>query len=238
MGDDRAKKGRSAALGRKAWIALALGCVAPAVSLSAELACHRAGIVVTGAAAQDLQIACAGARDALAWLAPAGLTLERGPAISLVAQLPAGDDKHALGRYDAQNNVVALLDYGAAVKASECGPRAFKIPMSRALWQSYVAHEIAHATVRAHDTSRKLTVAQQEYVAAVVQLGTLPEALRGEILDNYDDYPAFGDPSEISDLYYYMAPCEFAVKAYRHYLQPGNGPAFISRIFSAAPRRP
>jgi hypothetical protein len=238
MGDDRADMTRLGAARWKVWIALALGCFAPALSISAELACQRAGIVVTGATAQDLQIVCAGASYALAWLEPAGLTLERGPAISLVDQLAADGDKHALGRYDAQRNVIALLDYRAAVAATECGPRAFKIPMSRALWQSYVAHEVAHAAVRAHDTSRTLTVAQQEYVAAVVQLGTLPEAIRSEILGNYDDFPAFGDPGELSDLYYYMAPCEFAVKAYRHYLKPGNGPAFIKRLLSEPPRRP
>ena len=229
---------RRAAVQGLAWTAALLGYMAPAVSYSAELACHQAGIVVTGDAAQDLPLACAGVRDALAYLEPAGLTLEHGPAIRLVDQLPAGSDKHALGRYDPRSSSVELLDYQAAVSASECGPRAFKIPMSRALWQSYVAHEVAHATVRAHDVSRKLTVAQYEYVAAVVQLGTLPDAIRGEILRNYDEFPAFGDTSEISDLYYFMAPCAFAVKAYRHYLKPSNGPAFISKLLLAAPRRP
>jgi Family of unknown function (DUF6639) len=220
-----------------AWIAVWLGCVTPAASLAADLACHQAGIVATGAAAQDLPLACDGVRDALAFLEPAGLKLERGPAIQLVDQLPARSDKHALGRYDARHNVVEMLNYRAAVSASECGPRAFKIPMSRELWQSYVAHEIAHATVRAHG-SRTLTVAQHEYVAAVVQLGTLPDAIRAEILHNYDEFPAFDEASEITDLYYYMAPCAFAVKAYRHYLMPGNGPAFIARLLATAPPRP
>jgi len=187
---------------------------------------------------QDLKSACAGAGDALAWLEPTGLTLEHGPVISLVDRLPAGSDKHALGRFDGRLGVIELLDFRAAASASECGPRAFKVPMSRALWQSYVAHEVAHAAVRAHDTSHTFTVAQQEYVAAVVQLGTLPEAIRDEILSNYDGFPAFGDASEISDLYYFMAPCAFAVKAYRHYLQPGNGPTFISRLLSTVPRNP
>ncbi|MCG6876172.1 MAG: hypothetical protein LJE97_13890 [Betaproteobacteria bacterium] len=221
-----------------AWMVVLLGCAASAVSHSAELACHRAGIVVTGDATQDLPPACAGVRDALAFLEPSGLTLERGPAIRLVDQLPAASDKHALGRYDPRSGVVELLDYRAAVSASECGPRAFKIPMSRTLWQSYVAHEVAHATVRAHDVSHTLRIAQYEYVAAVVQLGTLPDAIRSEILRNYDEFPAFGDASEISDLYYFMAPCAFAVKSYRHYLKPGNGPAFISGLILTAPRRP
>lgn len=218
--------------------AVLLGCLSPAASRSAELACHEAGIEVSGTDAQDLPLACAAVRATLAWLEPAHLKLEHGPAIRLVGQLPADNDKHSLGRYDAPHNVIELLGYRAAVAASDCDTPAFKITMSPALWQSYVAHEVAHAALRANDPSRTLTLAQHEYVAAVVQLGTLPKALRDEILVNYDDFPAFEAASEISDLYYFMAPCAFAVKAYRHYLKPGNGPAFISRMLSAQPRNP
>jgi len=217
---------------------VSLGCLSPATARSAELVCREAGIVVTGTDAQDLTFACAGVRDALAWLAPADLKLERGPAIRLVGELPASSDKRALGYYDGRHDVIELLDYRAAVAASKCDTPAFKIPMGRALWQSYVAHEIAHATVRANNPPPTFTLAQYEYVAAVVQLGTLPEAVRGEILRNYEDFPAFGETSEISDLYYLMAPCAFAVKAYRHYLKPGNGPAFIAWLLRAEPRRP
>lgn len=215
-----------------AWIAILIGCAAPGMSRSAELACHQSAIVVTGANAHDLPLACAAVRHALAFLEPAGVRLENGPAIWLVDKLPGKSVEHALGRYDAKRGVVELLDYRAAVAASECAPRAFKMPMTEALWQSYVAHEVAHAAVRVHDPSHRLTIAQQEYVAAVVQLGTLPEAIRGAILRNYADIPAFGDAGEMTDLYYYMAPCKFAVKAYRHYLEPGNGPAFISRMLT------
>jgi len=213
-------------------VLLVLGCLMPLASQSAELACDQAGIVVTGAETRDLRLACAAVRDALAFLAPMGLSLEHGPSIALVAKLPSGAAKRELGRYDAGLDFVELLDYRAAVAASECTPAPFKAPMSRALWQSYVAHEIAHASVRQHDAARRLTLAQYEYVAGVVQLGTLPATIRMEILQEYD-LPAFGDEAEISDLYYYMAPCAFAVKAYRHYMKPGNGPAFVSRLFAA-----
>lgn len=209
----------------------ALVCLMPSASRAGELACRQAGIVVSGAEAQDLSLACAAVRDALAFLEPMGLSIEHGPSIALVDKLPSGAAKRALGRYDAGLDAVELLDYRAAAAASECGPAPFKVPMSRALWKSYVAHEIAHASVREHDASHRLTVAQYEYVAAVVQLGTLPDTVRDEIMRKYD-LPAFGETAEISDLYYYMAPCAFAVKAYRHYMKPDNGPAFVSRLLA------
>jgi hypothetical protein len=227
---------RSRAARWVAWIAISVACFAPAASRSAELACHRGAIVVTGDNADDLPLACAAVEHALVFLEPSGLTLERGPAIRLVEALPAGNDQHTLGLYDAKRDVVDVLNFRAAVAASECGPRAFKVPMSEPLWQSYIAHEIAHAAARAHDPLRRLSLAQHEYIAAVVQLGTLPQAIRETILHNYAGIPAFVDPSEITDLYYYMAPCAFAVKAYRHYLEAGNGPAFISRMLATGGR--
>ena len=235
---DAPSDGRGAAARRALAFAMMLGCLVPLASRSAEVACRQAGITVTGATAQDGKLVCAAVEDALAFLQPAGLHLERGPAIHLVGKLPASTDSHSLGRFDGRRGVIELLDYRAAVSATECGPRAFKVPMSHALWQSFVAHEIAHAAVHAYDTRGTVRRAQHEYVAAVVQLSTLPDAIRAEILDHYDDLPAFGDASEISDLLYYMAPCEFAVKAYRHYLAPGNGSGFISRLLSPPRRRP
>ena len=124
-----------------------LGCLMPSASRSAELACHQAGIVVSGAEAPDLSLACAAVRDALAFLAPMGLSIEHGPSIALVDKLPSGADKRELGHFDAGLDVVELLDYRAAAAAAECGPAPFKVPMSRALWKSYVAHEIAHASL-------------------------------------------------------------------------------------------
>jgi hypothetical protein len=239
---------RSAGRGRRTggsaaarWIvafAALIGCLLPATSRAEALACRQAGIVVTGTDAQDLPLVCAGVSDALAWLESANLKLERGPAIRLVSALPAGNDPRALGIYDARRNVIELLDYRAAVAASRCDTPAFKIAMGRALWQSYAAHEVAHAVLRANDTSRTLTLAHYEYVAAVVQLGSLPEAVRDEILLNYDEFPAFEATHEVSDLFYLLAPCAFAVKAYRHYLKPGNGPAFIARLLRGEAQRP
>ena len=217
--------------------AICLAIATPIPSGAAELACHAAAISVVGTSSDDLARACEAARAALAFLEPAGLTLEHGPSIRLVDQLPGDGDVHALGRFDARRNVAEMLDHRAAAAASEQKPRAFKIAMSKALWQSYVAHEVAHAVLRAADGADRLSVASHEYVAAVVQLGTLPDDVRSTILRTYADYAAFADASELSDLYYYLAPCAFAVKSYRHYIDPANGPAFISKLIADAVRR-
>lgn len=174
-----------------------------------EMRCEPSAIVVSGAHVADRVDACAAVRDALEFLAPLDMPSAGRVTVELVAALPPNGEQHAVGRYDARRQVIALLDYGAAAAAASQGPPSLGIPMNRALWRSYVAHE---------------------YIAAVVQLGTLPDAERKAVLGHYADAQAFGARSEISMLYYLMNPGMFAVKAYLHFRNPRNGPQFVTRL--------
>ena len=70
--------------------------------------------------------------------------------------------------------------------------------------------------------------AATEYIAAVVQLSTMPAADRQAILAVHADVEGYGDPAEISALLYLMNPAVFAVKCYRHYVELGeHGPGFL-----------
>jgi hypothetical protein len=101
------------------------------------------------------------------------------------------------------------------------------MPMTIALWRSFVSHEVGHAIAEQHFAARAQHRTASEYIAAVVQLSTLPPELRAAILDRYD-VEAFRDASEIGIILYDLNPAVFAVSAYRHYVSLGDGgPAFI-----------
>lgn len=143
---------------------------------------------------------------------------------------PSSKKAISIGWYNPTDNIVFVLDYQSAVAASHLAPPAFGTPMNFDLWRSYLVHEIAHAIVEKNFTYDGDTIAPTEYIAAVAQLSTLPNDILGQILANYRDIPSFKDKSEITDLYYFMKPCEFAVKSYLHYVKPENGPSFIYEI--------
>lgn len=181
--------------------------------------------------ATDSERICAAATRAIAFLRAAGLTPPASIEIRPLAQRRRSDAAQPLGQYDAGTGVVALVRYEAAVSASRAHAPAFGLPMSPELWQSFVGHEVAHAVAAAHFTAvAARRAAAGEYVAAVVQLSTMPQGLLRAILEQHDA-AAFGDAGEITMLLYQLSPAVFAVKAYRHYLALGDeGPAFLAML--------
>ena len=143
---------------------------------------------------------------------------------------PSSEEPISIGWYNPTNNSIFVLDYKSAVAESRKVPPAFGIPMSISLWRSYLVHEIAHAIVERHYMAGDHTLAPTEYIAAVAQLSTLPEDTLDHLLSNYWNVSAFDDEAEITDLFYFMKPCEFSVKAYLHYSKPENGQAFIRQL--------
>lgn len=66
----------------------------------------------------------------------------------------------------------------------------------------------------------------------MVQLGVLPDAERAAVLEKFPDAKAFERRSEMTDYFYLMYPGLFAVKAYLHFIAPGNGPKFVAQLFA------
>lgn len=215
---------------RAALLALLLLVVAPVPA--ATQPCGDSGVVVIAEAPDDRAEACAAVAGAIPFLRGAGLAPLPPTTIRLVGAIPGNGTGHSLGRYDARAAEIVLLDPAAAIAASHASAPAFGVPMSPALWRSYVVHELAHAAAERHFAPRARSLVASEYIAAVAQLATLPDDERRVILARYADTEAYGRPREISELYYYMDPCRFAVKCYLHYLRPENGDAFVRRVLS------
>ena len=197
-----------------------------------ELHCADTPVTVVASAEIERKRVCTAAASATAFLATLGLPArtDTGITIELLEELPGNNGGHAIGHCHPRRQRIEILSYEAAAQASTKYPPAFGVPMSTALWASYVAHEMAHAVAQAHFATGVPTFTASEYLAAVTQLTTMSPTVRARILANYSDTIAFEQDSEITELFYCTDPSRFAVKAYLHYLRPGNGAAFVRRL--------
>ena len=193
--------------------------------------CPGTGIWVANWNVEERDRVCSAAAAAIAFFRAAGLTYHADDLT--IRPLPPGgdgDDQCVIGHYYVLRNEILILTYDAAIAESRKHPPAFDMPMSPALWQSFISHETAHAVAVQNFAAGVRRPTASEYIAAVVELATLPPDLRQAILDHYDA-KGFADASEISMLSYELNPAVFAVMAYRHYAALGErGPAFIAGL--------
>ena len=64
----------------------------------------------------------------------------------------------------------------------------------------------------------------------MTQLAVLKSENRAKILKNYREVDAYKSMNEISILYYLLAPNEFVVKCYLHFMSLDNPRKFIERL--------
>ena len=202
-----------------------------ALAASEPPRCAETGIKVPDWSTEERDRVCSGSAAAIAFLRAAGLVYHVDDLT--IRPLPPGDVQEGqpvIGCCNMLRNEIQVLSYDEAVVASRKFPPAFGIPMSPALWQSFVSHETAHAIAEQNFAVGVRRQTASEYIAEVVQLATLPPDLRKVILDHYEA-KGFDDKREISMLLYEFDPAVFAVMAYRHYTALGDrGPAFIARL--------
>ncbi len=192
--------------------------------------CPETTIGVVGGDQVERAEVCAAVAQAWPVLARNGIAIDAPLTIRLVAVMPDVVNEHAFGFFDARSNEITVLDFDAAAASPGSSCLALGSTMTRSLWHSYVAHELAHAAAASRFAPGVPTFTASEYIAAVVQLSVLPERTRQDVLARFGGLKAFGAKSEITSTYYFIDPCAFAVKSYLHYLQPENGPSFIAAL--------
>lgn len=202
----------------------------PVHAVDAPVRCQDTAITVVGGDQTEIEQVCVAVLSAAPVLARNGIAVDTPVTIRLVSGMPNIVDDHAFGFFDARSNEITLLNFGATSAAAQFGGSVFGLEMTRSLWHSYVAHELAHAAAASRFAAGVTTFTASEYIAAVVQLSVLPEPLRQELLANYDGLEGFDAKTEINSTYYFIDPCAFAVKSYLHYLRPENGPGFIALL--------
>ncbi len=216
-------------------LAIAAIVLLPVVAMAASepIRCPGTGIQVPDWSTGERDRVCSGSAAAIVFLRTVGLA-HHVENLTIRPLLPGEvqEDQPVIGCCNTLRNEIMVLPYDAAVVASRKFRPAFGIPMSPALWQSFVSHETAHAVAEQNFAAGVRRQTASEYIAGVVQLATLPPDLRKLILDHYEA-KGFDDEREISMALYDFDPAVFAVMAYRHYTALGDrGPAFIARLLS------
>jgi hypothetical protein len=191
---------------------------ASASSASTETLCESILVTAIGWTSEYEDEVCSAARSALQLLRDFDLDLRERVIVCPLDAQGVGVDPHLVGRFDAKTREIRILGFDDARAAAGHNAAGFGVPMSKDLWRSYIAHEIAHAVVDPYIAPNASHLRAAEYIAAVIQLTMLPQATRDAILGNYRTIAPWTSAREISPLYYFMAPAAFAVKSYRHFI--------------------
>ena len=206
-----------------------------AVPLSAEttqVSCLGTKVIVFAETKTMCENVCDSVRLGDAFIKSIDLTLPEKLTITLCKVLPSNGQHHSMGYYDSRSDEIHLLDYETVLTASRQSPTSFGVMMSPTIWSSYIIHELAHAAAQKKFASGVSICTASEYIAAVVQISTLPSGDRKTIMLNYPEIAGFEKKEEITMAYYMLDPSKFMLNAYLHYSKPENGLKFIRRLLS------
>lgn len=206
-----------------------------AIPLSAETiqtSCLDSKVIVFAETKTACESVCGAVQLGGTFLKSIGLKIPDGLTITLFNELPKNGQHHSMGFYDAHSNDIRLLKYESALTASQKASPSFGLMMSPEIWRSYIIHELAHAAAQkqfAHSVSH---CTASEYIAAVVQIATLPSSAQKTIFQNNPEVTGFDKPEEITMSFYMIDPSKFILDSYLHYSKPENGLKFINRLLS------
>lgn len=211
-----------------AWaLYLAAGCCD--ADLQSE-SCPHGDLHVVAAQAGDAALACEGARQALEFLRGLGLRIPADLQIEVVEQLPQLHGVPQLGTYEVRSDRIRVLSYTSCGRIGR-DDLLFDQPLDHDLYRSLVAHEFAHAVVARNCTAERPCLVAHEYVAYTTQFAAMSAALRARIL-GASAVEGFTTEEEMSEMRYLLDPQGFGIAAYRHFIGPGGGPGFVTRLLN------
>lgn len=210
-----------------------IGALFPATLVRAEeVRCQEVAVSVFAVLPQDASSACKVANDAIRFFQKVGL--KTGGAIR-VEMVPGSNNDllpQTYGCYDAALDVVRLWDYETCRQHSK-NRRHFGQRMTRAMYESFIAHEISHAIAVTNFETPTQSRLAHEYIAYVTQFVTMDTDLRDSILHHYS-HISVSNMRDLSYASWIMSPEIFAVRCYKHFLKPENGPEFIRSLLSGS----
>ncbi|WP_316298898.1 DUF6639 family protein [Aliisedimentitalea sp. MJ-SS2] len=199
------------------------------VAQAGPVRCPDVDVVVEQQLNGDLAVICRGARRAITFLAEQGAPQRAPVRIDVVSVLPTGHPE-AVGCFDAAAGKAYVVGRDACVGDGK-RMSAFLVPFDARVYESYVAHEVAHAIAAQNFEVAAPSRTSHEYIAAVVQLGAMDGVLRDEILSVMPGQ-GFDRDMEINLFGYQVDPGYFAAQSYRHFQMPGNGAGYFTKLFS------
>jgi hypothetical protein len=192
-----------------------------------EVRCDAQNVSVRSAVPADAKVACEGARDAIGFLAAEGFDVVSHVRIDLVPKLPRVAEASAAGCYLESEQRVVILSFSEFKKFKDW----LNVPIDVSLYRSIVAHEAAHALAACNFKVATPSIQAKEYIAYVTMFATMAPAQRERVLSRFPGQGFEGD-WQVNSTIYLMDPMRFGAEAYRHFLKPANGRAYLHAILA------
>ncbi|MGI3185377.1 DUF6639 family protein [Nioella aestuarii] len=208
---------------------LALAICVTSASVSADpLPCPDPRFVTDAPDMAQHTMICAISSENAARMESCGLTLARPLLIEIVETVehPIAD---CLAAFDCAHDRIRVTDparYPERIPSAE--PYADLPP--DILLGALLTHELAHATVEHSTPDHAIAPVDHEYIAAAMELDTLPPEWRQHLLDRAGiDTPLAG---LINIWIYRLEPRRFSANAWLHFSDPAHGCDLVARITS------
>lgn len=185
---------------------------APREAVIAAERCATVPVEVTTATADERDLACAAAVEALERFAGCGVHLKRPLEIRVGPDIQRTPGRHVLGYFDAVNGGLYVREL-ASIPALVGGTPFNEIP-HRDFFRSMIVHELVHAVLH-QNAERTVSAAGHEYLAYAFQIDSLGSGARERFLASVGRR-ASKDAFAFSDLLLEMNPFLFAAHAFKH----------------------
>lgn len=189
--------------------------------------CQDASLSVEAEVPGTAELACRLAIETKSVMEACGLVQTRPVRIELVAEIDHGFGA-CLGSTDCAAGIVRVIAPGHLAETVELEPPYALLP-TEVLFRALIAHELAHALLAQSSDGVALAFADQEYVAAVMELETMAPDWR----EVYIAAAPVGLPPKlglISPMIYGFAPRKFAVNAWQFFRAEPDGCKRIQEI--------
>jgi hypothetical protein len=201
---------------------------------AARLDCGAVPVRITGATAEEAELACVGTADAVRFMAALGVDAGTDISIAVRSRVALVDGARlafpVLGQFHPSIDRVAVASL-ATQRAMAADHEVFRMPFDVAQFREVVAHEVAHVIAERNFAMAKPSRLAHEYIAYVVQMETMDPARRARMLARYDVEP-FGSEDAINPILHLFAPDVFAIKAYLFYRAQPDARAHLRRVLA------
>ncbi|MDJ1018059.1 MAG: hypothetical protein QNJ35_16230 [Paracoccaceae bacterium] len=210
-------------------LACGLGVMISAAAAENRYACVDPLFSVEGATENEAPRVCADAISAKKTLSLCGMEQARPVTFELRDSIDSPVD-HCAGLYQPGSDRVLLISR-SKVGSVLPDESVFSVLDDETFYASLVLHELSHAVMDQMVGEEGRCGADYEYVAYALQIESLPEDARQKVVSNTKASGAV-DVSRLNDVLLGFKPDLFAVRAWKHFSEEGNGCDFVSDILS------